>query len=350
MGNSQSVSTPSSHEEGSEHIQQQQIRPPAYNHSATQHTYQNQSQDPSAAKLECPVKHDGNMKNMPANHQHYLYQQQQQQNKNSASASAAPSECPVKHGGPTAAPGASNNNTVQYNIYGQEVDPKNMMPSLTNQKVYPEQNTSLSVERKKSTIPKGSVNKDGTPVSEEDNSNNNSSWLYPSEQMFYNALKRKAKFDNELIDKEEYIKAVVAIHNGVNERTWKKILKWERTLHGDECKTPKLLRFQGKPRDWSYKAQIKYYMAGYPKPFDRHDWIVDRCGKKQQRYIIDYYYNDEDDKKQQTTKDERIEVNKDGFMVPRKVKIDARPAVDDFEAFMDRVKYSTTHFFSHKKA
>lgn len=27
---------------------------------------------------------------------------------------------------------------------------------------------------------------------------------------------------------------------------------------------------------------------GYELPFDRHDWIVDRCGKEV-RYVIDYY-------------------------------------------------------------
>lgn len=27
---------------------------------------------------------------------------------------------------------------------------------------------------------------------------------------------------------------------------------------------------------------------GYDKPFDRHDWIVDRCGTEQ-RYILDFY-------------------------------------------------------------
>lgn len=27
---------------------------------------------------------------------------------------------------------------------------------------------------------------------------------------------------------------------------------------------------------------------GYELPFDRHDWIIDRCGKEV-RYIIDYY-------------------------------------------------------------
>lgn len=27
---------------------------------------------------------------------------------------------------------------------------------------------------------------------------------------------------------------------------------------------------------------------GYTEPFDRHDWVVDRCGKKVE-YIIDFY-------------------------------------------------------------
>lgn len=27
---------------------------------------------------------------------------------------------------------------------------------------------------------------------------------------------------------------------------------------------------------------------GYELPFDRHDWIVDRCGREV-RYVIDYY-------------------------------------------------------------
>eukprot|EP00058_Branchiostoma_floridae_P026618 XP_002612109.1 hypothetical protein BRAFLDRAFT_108880 [Branchiostoma floridae] len=36
-------------------------------------------------------------------------------------------------------------------------------------------------------------------------------------------------------------------------------------------------------------AEIGYLASGtYELPFDRHDWIVDRCGK-QVRYIIDYY-------------------------------------------------------------
>ena len=29
-------------------------------------------------------------------------------------------------------------------------------------------------------------------------------------------------------------------------------------------------------------------LLGYQKPFDRHDWTVDRCGKKVE-YVIDFY-------------------------------------------------------------
>lgn len=57
----------------------------------------------------------------------------------------------------------------------------------------------------------------------------------------------------------------------------------------------------------------------YELPFDRHDWIVDRCGKNV-RYIIDYY---------------------DGGVVDEKYKfalLDVRPAMDSFDNIWDRMK------------
>lgn len=33
-------------------------------------------------------------------------------------------------------------------------------------------------------------------------------------------------------------------------------------------------------------------MLGGPAPFDRHDWVIDRCGKEV-RYIIDFYFFDD---------------------------------------------------------
>ena len=42
---------------------------------------------------------------------------------------------------------------------------------------------------------------------------------------------------------------------------------------------PRLKRFRGRPQDYSPKARI-LNMLGYKLPFDRHDWIVDRCGRE----------------------------------------------------------------------
>lgn len=54
-------------------------------------------------------------------------------------------------------------------------------------------------------------------------------------------------------------------------------------------------------------------------PFDRHDWIVDRCGKRV-RYVIDYYdIGDEN-----------------GYKTGEFVELDVRPAFDSFAAVFDR--------------
>lgn len=51
-------------------------------------------------------------------------------------------------------------------------------------------------------------------------------------------------------------------------------------LSAESCKScpdPTLLRFMGRPNQLTPKAYIKSWL-GYGLPFDRHDWIVDRCG------------------------------------------------------------------------
>ena len=69
------------------------------------------------------------------------------------------------------------------------------------------------------------------------------------------------------------------------------MLKWE-ALHANECGQPKLKSFGGKAKEFSPRARVRGWM-GYEMPFDRHDWIIDRCGKEV-RYIIDYYDGDLD--------------------------------------------------------
>lgn len=58
---------------------------------------------------------------------------------------------------------------------------------------------------------------------------------------------------------------------------------------------------------------------GYELPFDRHDWIIDRCGKDV-RYVIDYY---------------------DGGQVGPDYKfalLDVRPAMDSATNIWDRMR------------
>lgn len=98
--------------------------------------------------------------------------------------------------------------------------------------------------------------------------------MYPSPQMFWNALVKKEKVEGA---KEDDMESIVSVHNAMNERTWQAVLQWE-ALKGAGMNLggpPKLLRFQGKPFDLSIKARMKMWF-GHPAPFDRHDWWVDQ--------------------------------------------------------------------------
>ena len=203
----------------------------------------------------------------------------------------------------------------------------NMMPP-PNQCRSPGQSVDLPISRVRSSIPRGDFtpghqeNKYGTSdetsdkkdKAHTDSNDQQTNWVYPSEQMFFNAMKRKGWGP-----KEEDMPVVVSIHNAVNERAWGEVMKWEN-MHKDECDCPKLFKFMGRPKDLSPRARVNGLM-GYKKPFDRHDWIVDRCGKKV-RYIIDFYEG-------QKNKSNR---GKQGFF------LDTRPALDSFGAVVDRAK------------
>lgn len=54
-------------------------------------------------------------------------------------------------------------------------------------------------------------------------------WIYPSEQMFFDAMRRK-NFEA----RSEDMKTIVPIHNAVNERAWTMIREWERGLGGEK--------------------------------------------------------------------------------------------------------------------
>lgn len=135
----------------------------------------------------------------------------------------------------------------------------------------------------------------------------NCRWLYPSSLMFHAALSRKhrpvASAD---------VPAMVAIHNQLNEQTWQEIMaSWEQRYWRD-CRDVRLKRFRGRPERWSPLAWW-YWLRHGVVPFDRHDWVVERCGREV-RYVIDYYESGGE------------------------FSCAIRPAVDSLDALLTRVK------------
>ncbi|KLU86918.1 cytochrome c1 heme lyase [Magnaporthiopsis poae ATCC 64411] len=129
-------------------------------------------------------------------------------------------------------------------------------------------------------------------------------WVYPSENMFFDALRRKGNTGGA---RAADMRTVVPIHNAVNERAWHEIKAWEapyRCRHrrgeeeegnsdnGDKDKNgcaagPRLESFSGLAAKLSPRARLNTWL-GYTAPFDRHDWVVDRCGVRVE-YVIDFY-------------------------------------------------------------
>mmetsp|Transcript_33641 Transcript_33641/g.56525 ORF Transcript_33641/g.56525 Transcript_33641/m.56525 type:complete len:278 (+) Transcript_33641:269-1102(+) len=209
---------------------------------------------------------------------------------------ASPSAGKTEKDAPASACPIKNGNT--------ELDPKNnMFPP--NQLPGPDQRVHLSTTRVASTIPKG----DFTPQHQ---SKAEPVWVYPSEQMFYNAMKRKGWQPSEYD-----MPSVIAIHNVVNERCWHEILTWER-LHTSQTASPTLNRFEGRPKDLSPKARFLNWM-GYKLPFDRHDWFVNRGGEEV-RYVIDFY-------NAKPLPDQPVAMH-----------LDVRPALDSVGAVFDRMR------------
>jgi cytochrome c heme-lyase len=85
----------------------------------------------------------------------------------------------------------------------------------------------LGTEREVSTIPRAVEN---APTERPANNERDTgadkktgNWIYPSEEMFFNAMKRKSYNPNEAD-----MQTIVPIHNAVNERAWKEIKEWEK--------------------------------------------------------------------------------------------------------------------------
>ncbi|KAK5091185.1 hypothetical protein LTR05_001365 [Lithohypha guttulata] len=188
----------------------------------------------------------------------------------------------------------------------------------------------LSQDREVSTIPRAQL---GLPASTPSNSeqetgqSKSGNWIYPSETQFFNAVMRKSTTSTSPQDLAQSISSIIPIHNAVNERAWHLIKQWE----GDSskaCGGPKLLSFQGLGAGaLSPKAKWKTTVMGALEPFDRHDWIVERCGGQQVEYIIDFYQG-----KEREDVDPRRRAQELNFY------LDVRPKLNTFEGWKMRAE------------
>lgn len=113
-----------------------------------------------------------------------------------------------------------------------------------NQNPAPGQPFPLPTERQVSSIPK--VTSDGTKEF----------WVYPSQQMFWNAMLRKGWTWKKEEIKQRDMDSIIQIHNHNNENAWKCVLAWE-AFHAKECGNPKLKSFGGKAIDYSPRARVR---------------------------------------------------------------------------------------------
>jgi cytochrome c heme-lyase len=130
---------------------------------------------------------------------------------------------------------ASEGNSCDSSAVDQAPAPKGLFSKLTSPAPPPSSTPKfLGKDREVSTIPRASpVNNDegAKPANSEKESgvSESGNWIYPSEKMFFEAMKRKG-YASEARD----MRTIVPIHNAVNERAWKEIKEWERPWGSEE--------------------------------------------------------------------------------------------------------------------
>lgn len=167
-----------------------------------------------------------------------------------------------------------------------KLNPLNYMFSSISQERAPNQTVDLPVDRETSSIPRGDTT--------------SGNWEYPSPQQMYNAMLRKGYTDTP----QDAVESMVAVHNFLNEGAWAEIVGWERLFSrglsagwekcrrgeeniaidaameemrgyrsdddeaGSQTHPPRLLRFQGRPKELTPKARILQTLGWlYPTKF-----------------------------------------------------------------------------------
>ena len=299
----------------------------------------------------CPVKHDlvtstttdATTETTPWGNWFRMSKKQQQQptistnndanniNQSASISSSSSSSCPIQNGSITSIEEAAK--------HAQTPQPDQTIP--------------LSTYRTVSSIPKGiepqnNISNDSNSISSNNDNHkstpihqpqNQSNWVYPSEQQFFNAMKRKGW---EIAPgTESTIPFVVQIHNAVNEKGWKEIREWETLRCNHE---PRLVKFIGRPQDLSPKARFFSSLWLRNEPFDRHDWYVSReDGSDMRRYVIDFYNGREEQQSSTDAPNSFRKQPQDEGKQPQvtglpSMYLDVRPALDDGDAALDRMK------------
>lgn len=137
------------------------------------------------------------------------------------------------------------------------------MPAA-NQQPAPDQPFPLPTNRQVSSIPKATVEGEF--------------WVYPSQQMFWNAMLRKGwRWKNDDISQKD-MDDIIKIHNANNEQAWQEVLKWE-ALHARECCTPRLRSFGGKASAYSPRARIRHWMGLVTVYTRKIRWLLRRVNE-----------------------------------------------------------------------
>ena len=201
----------------------------------------------------------------------------------SSSSSSSLSACPVPHA--SAPSTAADHGSSSSSSTLSKLNPLNYMPHSISQSRAPDQTHPLPTSREPSSIPRG------TP--------GEGNWEYPSPQQMYNALLRKGYSDTDVTA----VESMVSVHNFLNEGAWGEILEWERRFsgglyrgwricrkgeervdeleqevreeewragltRGEDAEGPRLVRFQGRPREMTPKAALIQFMGRvYPTMF-----------------------------------------------------------------------------------
>ncbi|ODV87187.1 hypothetical protein CANARDRAFT_194920 [[Candida] arabinofermentans NRRL YB-2248] len=148
-----------------------------------------------------------------------------------------------------------------------------------------------------------------------------SNWIYPSQKQFFNAMLRKS-WNPE----SEDMQTIVPLHNLVNERAWGYIQMWENNQGGEKCGGIQLTSFKGDSKKITPRAWLGHYVFGRDLPFDRHDWVVDRCGVSVE-YVIDFY--------SKIPGENEVKSNGDGRPT---FYLDVRPKLNSYEGCKLRIK------------